>query len=60
MSMNFMSHAVRSLICMGTSLKAKNMLVDNQKLIKKMVGLDLSKIKNLIVVIALFLGVLVY
>jgi hypothetical protein len=45
---------------MGTSLKAKNMLVDNQKLIKKMVGLDLSKIKNLVVVIALFLGVLVY
>lgn len=60
MSMNFMSHAVRSLICMSMSLKAKNILAENQKLIKKLVGLDISKMKKLVVVVALFLGVLVY
>ena len=60
MNNNFLSHAVRSLICMGLSFKAKDLLQDNTKIVKKLIGVDIYNFKKSIVILALFFGIVVY
>ena len=56
----FLPHAIRSLVCLGISLKVKKFISNKNHLIKKIIGLDILKMQKLSVILALFFGVIIY